>query len=444
MNAPTLTVDAGGPVQRAIASLARRMGCTEGQAQTIALGLVIALVAGILGLPPVFDEHPFEAASATPTAPEATPDPAAPDTPPSSEPTGDLVLPPAVGVSELPPTEPVAPVSPAPVGPAVPGEPADVPGADGNCDMTTRSIDNPASPDPDAPVPVWIYEPTGSGAGTITGGSCDDSKRPTVFIAHGFGQSDPVGYAALIHHFVSIGNVVVYPTYDVNSGDRAALEASYRVVDAGFVAAARATPRIDTKRVGLWGHSHGGGMIPYLTQRTASRGWGRNALWMSIVAQAYTQLVGDGDITVPRNAQEITVAFQHDGLADARLGIDVYGSLELPESQKRHVTIQSGTHDGSPFLAEHGAPEGVAGHSDAVDVLLWRYADLMELCALRGVGCDADLSSLTAGDGAETQHAVSSRQPVDVGPYPAVLAECDAGFGPTLNPRIRRCGPTKL
>jgi hypothetical protein len=28
--------------------------------------------------------------------------------------------------------------------------------------------------------------------------------------------------------------------------------------------------------------------------------------------------------------------------------------------------------------------------------------------------------------------------------FPAVLAECDAVFGPTLNPRIARCGPTRL
>ena len=51
---------------------------------------------------------------------------------------------------------------------------------------------------------------------------------------------------------------------------------------------------------------------------------------MSIVAQAFTQLVGAGDIAVPANAEAMSVAFQHDALADARLGIDVFESLLLP------------------------------------------------------------------------------------------------------------------
>ena len=84
------------------------------------------------------------------------------------------------------------------------------------------------------------------------GGRCDSSKRPTVFLAHGFGLSDPASYRDLIVHFVSIGNVVVYPSYDVGDPDgdgdtdRADLEESYRVVDAGIVAAVDVTPRAST------------------------------------------------------------------------------------------------------------------------------------------------------------------------------------------------------
>ena len=58
-----------------------------------------------------------------------------------------------------------------------------------------------------------------------------------MFFAHGFGQTDPTSYEALINHFVSVGNVVVFPTYSVDDGSRATLEESYRVVDAGYVEA---------------------------------------------------------------------------------------------------------------------------------------------------------------------------------------------------------------
>jgi hypothetical protein len=181
-------------------------------------------------------------------------------------------------------------------------------------------------------------------------------------------------------------------------------------------------------------------MIPYLVQQGGARGWGGHARWKSIISQAYTELVGADDITVPKNTEELTVAFQHDALADNRLGNDVFRSLLLPPAQKRHVTVLSGTHGGQPFAAEHGAPEGGNGAGvDAVDLLIFRYADLIELCSLFGQGCTADLTKL----GTET-HAVVSADPVDVGPYPAVLAECDAGFGPALNPRIARCGETRI
>ena len=78
------------------------------------------------------------------------------------------------------------------------------------------------------------------------------------------GSASPTrsSYIALIEHLVSVGNVVVYPSYEVSDGSRADLEESYRVVDAGFVAAVEQTPRLDTSRVGWWGHSHGGGMVP--------------------------------------------------------------------------------------------------------------------------------------------------------------------------------------
>jgi hypothetical protein len=318
-------------------------------------------------------------------------------------------------------------------------------GKQGECEMKARSIDNPRRAEGAEPTKVWIYEPAGSAAASVTGGQCDDGTRPAVFLAHGFGQTDPTAYQELIRHFVSVGNVVVYPIYNVDDGERSTLEESNRVVDAGFVAAVQATPRIDTSRAGWWGHSHGGGMIPYLVQQGAARGWGKGGLWMSIVAQAYTQLVGAGDIPVPANTEEMTVAFHDDALADARLGIDVFKSLLLPTSQKRHVMLQSGASSSGPFAAEHGAPTGGNGTGvDAVDALLWRYADLLELCSLYDVGCDADLTTLPMPDGPGEKHAVVSDDPVDAGPAPVVLAECDAGFGPTLNPRIERCGETHL
>jgi hypothetical protein len=419
-----------------------RDAMSPGQRWTAALALVVAIAVVAFGLPHQGVVHIGGAPLGAPSR-EAAPTGVDRDAVASDSPGGAIstALSPLTSGSTGPSYESPSGTSAG----ADPGSSTSAAGKNGECEMETRSIDNPRRAEGAAATQVWIYEPAGDAPASITGGRCDDKRRPAVFLAHGFGQTDPTAYEALIRHFVSVGNVVVYPIYNVDDGERSTLEESNRVVDAGFVGAVEATPRIDTSRVGWWGHSHGGGMIPYLAQQGGARGWGKRAFWMSVVAQAYTQLVGAGDIPVPANAEEMTVAFHDDALADARLGIDVFKSLQLPRSQKRYVMLQTGASSGGPFVAEHGAPEGGNGTSvDAVDELLWRYADLLELCGLHDVGCDADLTTLPAPDGTEEKHGVVSDEPVDAGPTPVILAECDAGFGPTLNPRIERCGETKL
>jgi hypothetical protein len=335
-----------------------------------------------------------------------------------------------------------------------PQPPAGAPGGNGTCASTVRTVANPRS---GATLPVSIFEPAGTAAAVLGGGKCDGPKRPAVFVAHGFGATDPSNYQALIDHLVGVGNVVVYAAFaaDDHDGDgdtdRADLEESYRVVDDGIVAAVASTPRIDSSRTGWWGHSHGGGMVPWLVQQGAARGWGAKALWMSNVAPAYSQLIGASTIAVPPHTQSMTVAFAHDAFADKRLGIDIFESLLLPPQQKRHVMINSDLHGLPPLLAEHNAPTGAGSQVDAIDYLLWRSADLLEACAVSGRSCNEDFTAAGSwSDGAPVTPATVSAHPADSGPVPAILAECDALFGTggaapiDLNPRRDRCGPTHL
>ena len=142
----------------------------------------------------------------------------------------------------------------------------------------------------------------------------------------------------------------------------------------------------------------------------------------------------------------MTIAFADDVLVDKRLGIDVYESLTVPPSQKRHVMVRTDVHEQPAFSADHFAPAAGQGQANAVDFLLWRYADLLETCALFDRRCHADLSSVgTWSDGTPIVKALVSPHPVDSGPAPAILAECDAGFASgltpavDLNPRRLRC-----
>lgn len=334
----------------------------------------------------------------------------------------------------------------APVLAAQPAAPAPgAPGGAGPCAVASRTVDNPMAGSDGSKLTTTVFAPTGGAVTPLTGGRCDDAKRPLLILAHGWGQSDPSVYQGLIDHLVSVGNLVVYPDYVSGTGDAAILEATHREADAGVVSAVAAERRVDRTRVGVWGHSHGGGMSTFLLRQAAARGWGTKAIWLISVAQAYSQLIGTGSVTVPAHTRALFLAMEHDTLADARNGIDVFESLTLPYGHKRHVTMHTDTYGSRPYVADHESPMSSPSRIDAVDYTIWRYADLIEACALWGRDCDTNLGPAgTWSDGTQIIPAAVSEHPVDVGPAPVILAECDAGFGPSLNPRYERCGPTHL
>ncbi|MFW0785794.1 hypothetical protein AAFP35_14870 [Gordonia sp. CPCC 206044] len=325
--------------------------------------------------------------------------------------------------------------------------------ASGPCSVMARQMPNPAMPSQ----PIHVFVPAGPGKTPLTGDRCNSAHRPAVVISHGFGAITPDAYKGLIEHLVSVGNIVVFPVYPLGTNTKQ-FEDSYRRFDAGVVAALAAT-RADTSRLGFWGHSFGGGMVPYLVRQAGARGWGGRGLWMSMVAQAYSQLVGKGAIDVPRNTQAMTLAFDDDNMADARLGIDVYSSLTIPAAQKRHITVRTDTHGQQALVADHLTPASVGnGLIDAYDFLLYRYADQLQGCAIGRTSCDVDWSTVgTWSDGRPLSPARVTDHPVDVGPAPALVADCDGGLagGPPvatigdqtilggINPRWEKCGPTR-
>ena len=326
-----------------------------------------------------------------------------------------------------------------------PRQPTTGPGSDGGCGVAASTFDNTAAPGNT----VHVFQPTGRAAARAGGGRCGDSKRPTIVMAHGLGGTDPSSYVALIDHLVSVGNVVVYPTYQVSDGSQTTLEQAYRYVDAGVVEAARRLPRFDTTRIGWWGHSFGASMVPFLATQGGRRHWGADGFWVNNIAMTFALLVGPGAIPLPAHAQVLTVGFEDDALADNRIGDEVYDAFSVPAAQKRHLLVSSDPHGQPALVAEHNSPIATDGPTytpDAIDFLLWRDLDQLELCALGGGYCDASYSAAGAwSDGVSVVPAEQSPHPGDAGPYPALLAECDGVYGQMLNQeRLARCGPTHV
>src|SRR5436190_18170089 len=73
-----------------------------------------------------------------------------------------------------------------------PVQPATGAGSDGDCSVVASSFDNTATPGN----PVYVFQPDGAAGARIGGGRCDDVKRPTIFMAHGLGGTDPSNYIA--------------------------------------------------------------------------------------------------------------------------------------------------------------------------------------------------------------------------------------------------------
>jgi len=260
-----------------------------------------------------------------------------------------------------------------------------------------------------------------------------------VILAHGYGGSASEVYQGLIDHLVSNGFVVVFQGYPLAFDP----PHKYQVVDTGVDQAVAASGRLDTTRVGVVGHSFGGGMVPWLTQRVAARGWGAAATWAVMFAPWYALQVGTGPIAMPAHARAVVVAYQEDVFVDARIGIEIYRSLDLPASQRTHVMVLSDARHSPPMVADHLGPLSfeVPGFGQlSTDHLdhwsAWRTTDATAGCSLGGQWCDTDLGDVgNWPDGTPIRRAIVSEHPVDRGP-PA-LQECDL----LLNPR--RC-PTDV
>lgn len=302
------------------------------------------------------------------------------------------------------------------------------PGAAGPCGTQALHLVNPA----DVSHELTVVLPTG-GASPWTGGVCDGGGRPLVLFAHGYTASAVGAYQGLVDHMVSNGFAVVFPGY-TNQFDPAH---QYGVVDVGFqTAVEQLGRRVDTSRVGVVGHSFGGGMAPWLLQRVAARGWGSAALWSVAFAPWYSFQVGAGAISMPARTRLAVVSYEDDRIVDARIGIEALGAAQLPESQRRHITVRSDFSQSPPMIADHYGPVSLGAplagfETDHMD--RWSAfptVDATARCSLDGTWCDADLSDLgTWPDGTAVRPAVVSSHGVDSGPRAS--QECDS----PLNPR---------
>jgi len=98
---------------------------------------------------------------------------------------------------------------------------------------------------------------------------------PTICFLHGFGANDTTTYIETLRHIASWGYATVFVPYKtINS----TIPQRYQTLYEGFLEAAQQLPMIiDTSRIGLYGHSFGGGAIPATAYKLfVHNNWGVN------------------------------------------------------------------------------------------------------------------------------------------------------------------------
>jgi hypothetical protein len=288
-------------------------------------------------------------------------------------------------------------------GPARPTPPAA--GALGPCGRTNAQLANPSN----SANAIYVAYPTGAAATPTLGGTCGDSSRPVVFVVHGYLANSNILYEGIIDHFTRAGNIVVMATY--GSGNLADVRGSADIEVAAIGAAVPQLNREDMSKVGLIGHSLGGGMLPYVTQQVASRGWGTNALWLFSLAPY--QGVGTGPIALPAHTRAVVEAYSDDGLVNRSVGADLFRRMSMPNGQKDHVTVRTASHGGVTLSAAHTSPNSIIAPDDAIKFYgIYRIGDIVESCAVTGQRCGDDLSLMgTWRDGTTVPPSIVTDNP---------------------------------
>jgi len=226
---------------------------------------------------------------------------------------------------------------------------------------------------------------------------------PVIVLAHAFNEADASRYRGLIDHLVSRGSAVVFPGYAQAEGHAQRVDALLT----GLRAALRepSTPALDPTRLGLIGHSYGGGALPALALRALSdEGWGSDALFLAFLAPWFAvEVDADALPRLPETTRALFLVFEDDSANDHRIAIDLFRRLPLPDAAKDYVEVGSDSHGGCALPALHTLPmsSGLRAGDDALDVYaLWRLLDALVAASFDG---DADAARVALGHGSPEQ-----------------------------------------
>jgi acetyl esterase/lipase len=232
-------------------------------------------------------------------------------------------------------------------------------GADGSFSMKKFTCRNPDFPEQN----VYVFLPESICA-----------PVPILLFLHGYNGGDPSYFSHFIPHIVSNGIGVIFPTYSsfptVNNPDD--IMDKYRMLYSGIYETLRLYGNyFDTTNVGIFGHSFGGGAVPWIALKFFSeKGWGQKSAFLFVSAPWYVYGINDsGFLKLPSNLKASIVTYNDDAFNDHQMAVSMFLHLNVPLSEKRFFTFFSDTLDSMIQSANHFVPYGIENINGVQDNL---------------------------------------------------------------------------
>ncbi len=214
------------------------------------------------------------------------------------------------------------------------------------------------------------------------------SKVPTIFYSHGFGGNNPSNITGLLKFVAQKGYAIVFVPYQTTG---VTVPERYSNLLNGFIKAARDYLNIiDTTKVGLMGHSFGGGATFANAYYCFTHlNWGESGRFIFASAPYYSFNISQTELqTFPADVKLLTMVYDNDSTNDHRMAIDIFKNINIPVSGKDYLLVKSDTISGYVYEAIHGLPNTLSAF-DALDY----YAIYRHLDAL----CDYTFNGSMAG-----------------------------------------------
>lgn len=267
-------------------------------------------------------------------------------------------------------------------------------GADGLFMAQIDTIANPLVPD----CPSYLFRP----AGAVL-------PAPCVVLLHGYTGQEYRFFEPYISHLVSRGLVVVYPTFPVlpvASAPRV-VEEKITILKSGIAACfAIGKGTIDTSKLGVIGHSFGGGSALAISWHLFNdKGWGATGAFMLITAPWYCHGISQEQMqSFPKHVKLVVMVFDDDRINDHQMAADIFNNLNVPSDSKRYFTLMSDEVAGMPMNADHFVPYGtfyIYGQENLLDYYgLYRIGDALSSYVFYG---DSSGAQIALGNGDSVQ-----------------------------------------